>query len=61
MPFWATVCGQTVVWIKMKLGMQVGLDAGHTVLDEDKALPPLAGWIRMPLGREVGLGQATLC
>jgi len=26
-------CGQTVVWIKMKLGMQVGLSPGHIVLD----------------------------
>jgi len=24
-------CGQTVGWIKMKLGMQVGLVPGHTV------------------------------
>ena len=27
-------CGQTVGWIKMKLGMQVGLGPGHIVLDE---------------------------
>jgi len=26
-------CGQTVGWIKMKLGMQVVLSPGHTVLD----------------------------
>jgi len=26
-------CGQTVGWIKMKLGMQVGLAPGHIVLD----------------------------
>ena len=26
-------CRQTVGWIKMKLGMQVGLGPGHTVLD----------------------------
>ena len=31
-------CGQ-VVWITMKLGIQVGLGAGHIVLDEDPALP----------------------
>jgi len=30
-------CGQTVEWIKVKLGMQVGL--GHIVLDADLALP----------------------
>jgi len=26
-------CGQTVEWIKMNLGMQVGLGPGHIVLD----------------------------
>jgi len=26
-------CGQTAGWIKMKLGMQVGLVPGHVVLD----------------------------
>ena len=30
-------CGQTVGWIKMPLGTEVGLGAGHTVLDEDPA------------------------
>ena len=33
-------CGQTVGWIKMKLGMQVGLGPGHIVLDGDPAAPP---------------------
>jgi len=33
-------CGQTVGWIKMKLGMQVGLDPGHIVFDGDPAPPP---------------------
>jgi len=33
-------CGQTVGWIKMKLGMQVGLGPGHIVLDGDPALLP---------------------
>ena len=64
-------CGQTVGWIKMKLGMQVGLSPGNTVLDGNPP-PPLpqghspqflahiccgqmAGWIKMPLGMEVGL------
>jgi len=27
-------CGQTVGWIKMKLGMQVGLGPGHIVLEK---------------------------
>ena len=31
-------CGQTVGWIKIKLGTEVGLGPGHTVLDEDPAV-----------------------
>ena len=65
-------CGQTVGWIKMKLGTGVGLGSGHIVLDGDPAPPPqkghsspisahvccgqTAGWTEMPLGMEVGLG-----
>jgi len=30
-------CGQTAEWIKMKLGMQVGLGPGHIVLDGNSA------------------------
>ena len=30
-------CGQTVGWIKMKLGMEAGLGTGHIVLDGDPA------------------------
>jgi len=33
-------CGQTVGRIKMKLGTEVGLGPGHTVLDGDPAPPP---------------------
>jgi len=33
-------CGQTVEWIKMKLGTDVGLCPRHTVLDGDPASPP---------------------
>jgi len=33
-------CGQTVGWIKMKLGMEVVLSSGHIVLDGDLAPPP---------------------
>jgi len=36
-------CGQTVGWINIKLGMQVGLSPGHIVLDGDPALPPPKG------------------
>ena len=37
-------CGQTVGWIKMKLGMQVGLGPDHTVLGGDPDPPPLKGY-----------------
>jgi len=33
-------CGQTVRWIKMKLGLQVSLGPGHIVLDADPSPPP---------------------
>jgi len=36
-------CGQTVGWINMKLGMQVGLGPGRIVLDGDPAPRPQKG------------------
>jgi len=36
-------CGQTVGWIKMKPGTQVGLGPGHIVLDGDPATLPKKG------------------
>ena len=33
-------CGQTAGWIKMPLGMEVGLGPGDIVLDGDPAPPP---------------------
>jgi len=42
-------CGQTVGWIKMKLGMQAGLGPGHIVLHGDprpprqRCTPPIFG------------------
>jgi len=36
-------CGQTVGWIKMKFGMEVGLGPGHIVLDGNPAPPPSKG------------------
>jgi len=36
-------CGQTVGWIKIKLGMQVSLCPCHTVLDGDPATRPQRG------------------
>jgi len=32
-------CGQTVGWIKMKLGTEIGLGPGHIVLDGDPQPP----------------------
>jgi len=36
-------CGQTSGWIKMALGMEVGVDPGHIVLDGDPAPFPKKG------------------
>ena len=58
----------------MPLGMEVGLGAGHIVLDGDPspkgAQSPqfstraccgqTAGWIKIPLGREVDLGPGNI-
>ena len=68
-------CGQTVGWIKMPLGTEVGLDPGHIVLDGDPVptqkghSPQFAahvcccqtdGWLKMPFGTEIGLGQGDI-
>jgi len=36
-------CGQTAGWIKMTLGMEVGLGPGHILLDKDPATLPKRG------------------
>ena len=37
-------CGQTAGWIKMALGVEVGFDPGHVVLDGDPdSLPEKGG------------------
>ena len=46
-------CGQTVRWIKTKLGMQVQFLA-HICCGQ------MAGWIKMPLGRKVDLGLSDI-
>jgi len=69
-------CGQTVGWIKMKLGMEVDLSPGHIVLDGDQPPPPkghrphqfsahgccgqTARWIKMSVGLEVDLGPGHI-
>jgi len=42
-------CGQTVRWIKIPLGVEVGLGPGDIVLDEDPAPPPRKGAQQPPL------------
>ena len=41
-------CGQTVGWIRMKLGMEVDLGPSHIVLDGDPAPLPLKGHSPLP-------------
>jgi len=41
-------CGQTVRWIKMALGMEVGLGPGHIVLDGEPAASSKQ-WAERPL------------
>jgi len=68
-------CGQTVGWIKMKIGKEVGLGPGHSVKwglssTSRKGAQPLifshvccgqtAGWIKMPLGTEVDVGPDNI-
>jgi len=69
-------CGQTAGWTRMPLHMEVGLDSGNIVLDENPAPPKrvtappqfsahvcygqTAGWIKMPLGTEVHLGPGHI-
>ena len=40
LPVTLVYCGQTVGWIKIKLGIHVGLGPGHIVLDGDPAPSP---------------------
>jgi len=47
-------CGQTARWIKMTLGMVVGLGPGHIVLDGDPAPLPKKG-DRAPNFRPISL------
>ena len=65
LPVMLVYSDQTVGWIKMKLGMQVGLSPGHIVLEGTHLPSPfsahiccgqMARWIKMSLGMEVALG-----
>ena len=52
-------CGQTVGWIKMKLDVQVGLGAGHIVLDGDPAPLPKRGRSPQKFSAHVYCGQTA--
>jgi len=52
-------CLQTVKQIKMKLGMQVGLSPGHTVIDGYPA-PPRKGAQQRPHSKFMGAGFACV-
>jgi len=69
-------CGQMAVWIKMPLGMEVGLSLRDTVrcgpsYPQEKGHTPtqyladvycgqMAGWMKTPLGTEVDLGPGHI-
>ena len=59
-------CGQMAAWIKMSLGMELGLGRGEFVLNGDPAPPAhvycsqTAGWMKTPLGTEVDLGPGHI-
>ena len=42
-------CGQTIWWIKVPLGTEVGFGPGDIVLDGDPAPPPQKGFQQPPL------------
>jgi len=47
--FWPTCCGQMAAWIKVPLGMDVGLSPGHIVLMRTQL--PLTKWYTTPTPR----------
>jgi len=52
-------CGQTVGWIKTKLGMQVGLGPGHIVLDGDPPPRPQRGTTCPQFSAHICCGQVA--
>ena len=61
-------CGQTVGWIMMPHGTEVGIDPGHILLDREPTSQFLVHvccgqrprWINIPLGTEVGVDQGDI-
>jgi len=54
-------CGKTVGWINMKLGVQVGLDPGHFVLDGEPVPPPQRGTASPKFLAHFYCGQTAGC
>jgi len=52
-------CGQTIGWIKMPLGMEVGLGPGNIVLDGDIAAPMERGTVAPHFLADVYYGQTV--
>jgi len=53
-------CGQTVGWIRMKLGIEVGLGPGHIVLDGDPPHPQKVGHRPTQFSAHVCCGQTAV-
>ena len=53
-------CGQMVGWIKMPLGMEIGLGPGHIVLHGDPASPPPKGHGPSPNFRRMSIATKRL-
>ena len=54
-------CGRMAGWIKMALGMEVGLGPGHIVLDGDPAVPPPKKETEPPIMAYLYCGQTAEC
>jgi len=54
-------CGQTAGWIKIALGMEVGLGLGHIVLDGDPAALPKRGPNSRPISTVAKRLDASRC
>jgi len=52
-------CGQKVGWIKMKLGVEVGLGSGYIVLDGDPAPPLPKGHNPPQFSAHISCGQTA--
>jgi len=59
LPVTLVYCGQTVGWIRMPLGTEVGLGPGHIVLDTDLAILPKRDTVAPHFSAHVYCGQTA--